>query len=71
MLTSHPTDARYFRSREAARTAAKHGEKVVKLGAFAGGSFGVYPPQKGNGLYVGQVPNGPIPLVCVWMVCGR
>lgn len=70
-ISTHPADARYFRSRAEARKAAGKAQRVVRLGTFAGGSFGVYPPQRGNGLYVGQVPGGPTPLVCVWMVTAR
>ena len=75
MLTSHPADARYFGSRSKARAAAKSSEKVIKLGTFAGGSFGVYPPLRRNGLYVGQKVGlggtGPIPHVTVWMVTAK
>ncbi len=67
MITTHPTDARYFSSRKQARAAKRQSEKIVRLGRFAGGSFGCYPPIKENGLYVGQVPNGPIPMITVWM----
>lgn len=71
MITSHPTDARYFASRSAARAACRHGDKVVRLGWFAGGSFGVYPPQKDDGVYVGGVHGGPMPSIIVWMVTAK
>ena len=71
MITSHPTDARYFASRSAARQNCRKGEKVVRLGTFAGGSFGCHAPQKENGVYVGSVPGGPEPLIIVWMVTAR
>lgn len=71
-ITSHPGNARYFRSRSLARAACGKGEKVRRLGVFAGGSFGVYPPILGNGRYRGQLRGmggfGPIPMVTVWMV---
>lgn len=72
MLTSHPADARYFPSRAQAKAARKPGERIVRLGSFAGGSFGCYPKQLSNGRYVGQASGpgglGPIPGVTVWMV---
>lgn len=71
MLTSHPTDARYFASRAAARAACSRNEKIVRLGSFAGGSFGCYPPQKANGIYVGSVAGGPMPSIIVWMVTAK
>lgn len=75
MITSHPSDARYFGSRREAMRARARGEKVVRLGSFAGGSFGVYPRQKANGLYVGQLVGpggtGPTPHVTVWMTTAR
>lgn len=40
-ITSHPADARYFGSRAAAQAAAGQFEKVVRLGTFASGSFGL------------------------------
>ena len=71
MITTHPTDARYFASRAAAVAARRHGEKVIRLGRFAGGSFDCYPPQLANGRYRGQLVGpgglGPIPSVVVWM----
>lgn len=75
MLTSHPTDARYFASRSAARANCGRGERVIRLGSFSGGSFGCYPKQLENGRYVGQVIGpggfGPIPSVVVWMVTAK
>lgn len=71
MISTHPSDARYFASRQEAREARHQGERVVRLGTFAGGSFGCFPRQKANGLYVGQLTGpggaGPIPSVVVWM----
>lgn len=57
MITSHPVDARYFGSRAAAQAAAGKSEKVVRLGSFASGSFGVS-ARRGR-------------LVTVWMVTAR
>lgn len=75
MISTHPTDAQYFGSRSAAREAAGRSRRVIRLGTFSGGSFGVYPPQRSNGLYVGQRVgpggSGPIPLVTVWMVTAK
>lgn len=75
MISTHPTDARYFASRAAARSAKRSNERVIRLGSFAGGSFGCYPPIKENGLYVGQRVgpggSGPIPSVVVWMTTAR
>lgn len=74
-ISTHPTDARYFGSRRLAREARRSGETVIRLGTFAGGSFGVYPRQKDNGLYVGQRVgpggSGPVPHVTVWMTTAR
>lgn len=75
MISTHPTDARYFSSREQARAAASSDEKTIRLGWFQGGSFGCYPKMRHNGLYVGQRVgaggSGPIPSVCVWMVTAK
>ena len=75
MMTSHPTGATYYASRSAARAAAGRGDKVVRLGAFAGGSFGVHPPQLPNGRFRGQRVGsggfGPVPSVVVWMVAPK
>lgn len=74
-ISTHPADARYFASRAAARENCRPGERVIRLGVFQGGSFGCYPPMKGNGLYIGQRVgpggSGPIPSVTVWMVTAR
>jgi hypothetical protein len=75
MISTHPSDATYFASRANARENCKRGQRVIGLGQFAGGSFGVYPRQKSNGLYVGQLVgpggSGPIPMVHVWMVTSK
>lgn len=74
-VSSHPADARYYASRAAARRAAGRGDRVIRLGTFAGGSFGCYPPVTSTGRYVGQLVGpggyGPVPHVTVWMVTAR
>jgi hypothetical protein len=74
-ISTHPADARYFSSRSAARRAAGRGDRVIRLGAFQGGSFGCYPRILANGRYVGQRSGpggyGPIPAITVWMVTAR
>lgn len=74
-ISTHPASAQYFASRGQARDNCGPGQKIVRLGVFAGGSFGCYPPLKDNGLYVGQSVgpggSGPIPSVTVWMVCDK
>jgi hypothetical protein len=64
MLTSHPASTRYYGSRDAAAEACGRGEKVVRLGRFAAGSFGVYPRLRSNGQPVGIPTTG----VTVWAV---
>ncbi len=71
MLTSHPTDARYFASRSAARDNCRHGERVIRLGSFAWGSFGCYGPLKPNGIPVGASAGGAPPNIIVWMVTAK
>jgi hypothetical protein len=75
MISTHPTDARYFASRSHAYDQKRSSEKVVRLGSFAGGSFGCYPPILGNGRYAGQKVGpggyGPIPSVTVWMTTAK
>lgn len=66
-MLSHPIEITYYRSRKLARLECCHGQKVVRLGLFANGSFGVYARQKSNGQYV----NGHNPLINVWAVIKR
>ena len=66
-MTSHPPDARYFASRSAARLAAGAGERVIRLGRFADGSFGCHAPRKPNGQTVG----GPNAIITVWMTTAQ
>lgn len=70
-LSSHPTDARYFPSRSQARDACRMGERVIRLGCFADGSFGCYGPRKSNGIPVGGTAGGPAPSIIVWMVTAK
>lgn len=74
-ISTHPSDARYYSSRAAARAARRHGERVIRLGSFQGGSFGCYPRMLDTGRYVGQYAGpgglGQIPPVTVWMVTSR
>jgi len=67
MITTHPSDACYFACRSAARKAAKRGERVIRLGSFARGSFGPY----GRTTSSGQPVGGPNTLITVWMVTNR
>lgn len=55
-------------SRQAARDNCGKNQRVVKGGAFANGSFGLYARQKSNGLYYG---GNPCPLITVWVVVSK
>ena len=71
MIGTHPTDARYFPSRAAARANCRPGERAIRLGRFQWGSFGCYGPLKTNGVPVGGSVGGPPPSICVWMVTAK
>lgn len=62
MITSHPTGARYYPSRTAARQDRRQGERITRLGSFANGSFGCYAPLNRRDPNVG---------VTVWMVAPK
>jgi len=55
---------RSYASREKARKSLRPGEKVVRAGVFANGSFGLYAPLRSCGLPVG----GPNPMITVWHI---
>lgn len=63
MLTSHPIGTRYHGSRRKARADRRQGERVVSLGVFSDGSFGVYARRKS-----GQPIGGHPALVRVWAI---
>lgn len=58
---------RSYTSRQAARDSLKKGERVVRAGTFANGSFGLYAPLRSCGIPVG----GPNPLITVWHVVAK
>jgi hypothetical protein len=71
MISTHPTDARYFPSRAAARANCRRGERVIRLGVYQWGSFGCYGPLRANGIPVGGSAHGAPPSICVWMVTAK
>lgn len=71
MNTSHPAGTTYYGSRAEARMNRGSSERIVRLGTFSAGSFGIYPPIRENGLARGQVSGGPMPSVVVWAVMSR
>ncbi len=67
-MTSHPKGTRYYATRTAAREACKCHERVVRLGAFAWGSFGVYGRLTSSGQPVGAAAGGQPPQLIIWAV---
>ena len=68
MLTSHPIGTRYHASREEARQDCGENERVVRLGSFSWGSFGVTGKLRPNGIPVGGSAGGQMPGILVWAV---
>ena len=64
MITSHPYGTRYHASRERARRDRRRGERVIRLGGFANGSFGLFARLDSRGRTIG----GPNTGIIVWAV---
>ena len=58
-FSTHPVSATYFGSRTEARLNCRPTEKIVRLGVFQSGSFGVYSKSHKQ------------QFITVWMVCPK